>query len=193
MKQQIFSIFLLAIILFGTSSIQAQEGTQSERGAISKGKQMVMVTAGLSSIDDDAGSDRVTELDLNLDYRIFLLDGLALGVEISQERYFEGDYNSQLVRLGPEVAYFIGKPNNLAIPFVSLTFGFLALSDNRFLSGDPLTGSRYNFGGGVLFNSSKRVGGIMQLSFQEDIFKEGSDKYKLNYVTLSMGLSVSLF
>ena len=193
MKQQIFSIFLLVVILFGTNSIQGQEDTPSELGAISKGKNMIMVTGGFSSIDDDAGSDRTTEFDLNLDYRVFLLNGLALGIDISQERDIQGDYNSNLIRLGPEVAYFFGKPDKPVIPFVSATFGFLSLSDNAFLSDNPITGNRYNFGVGILFNSSKRVGGVMQLSFQEDIFKENSQQYKLNYTTLSMGLSISLF
>ena len=198
MKKQIFSIFLLAVMLIGTSVIQAQEDTKSERGAISKGKHMIMVTGGFSSVDDDDGSDRITEINVNLDYRLFVLKGLSVGLDVTQEVLIQASdiqdsYVRQFVRLGPEVAYFFGKPDRAVIPFVSVTFGFISLTDNSALSNDAITGNRYNFGGGVLFNSSNRIGGVMQLSFQEDIFREGSQKYKLNELALTMGISISLY
>jgi hypothetical protein len=165
----LFTIFLLAIssgllkaqtnqgkMLLGVSSTISLAGTGSD--LMSLGYSSVKYKSDADGFDE---SDPVKMTNINLLPKLgyFVIDNLALGLDLNIARSTEKDgedsdkYSQILFSVGPFVRYYI--PSSKVLPFFEISGSFGSIntkydySDNTYWEDDDYKSSVMTFGGGI--------------------------------------------
>jgi hypothetical protein len=148
-------VFTVAMAVLVPASARAQ-------AALDRGSIQISGSASLSSSQTSINGDeqdRVTSIVLAPSALFFIAPGLAVGGELAFARNTAGDASSNMVAIGPAIAYYFGSAERTVHPFVGGTVKYARSSFEAAGGADSDRNNwTYEGSGGLLFLFTPGVG-----------------------------------
>ncbi|MBU1708051.1 hypothetical protein KKB28_09100 [bacterium] len=193
------SIRLIIVLLFGASSLFAQEF------AVDKKAMLISGSIAFSSSGGDLyviGDKRLTEINLTMTFDYFIARQVIIGLPLTFHRKYIGDYNfTATIGIGPEIGYVYGKEKSQVLPYAKIGYQYVVMSSENFMTayeygaiGDGVQ-TDVIFSLGTLLLLQKHIGINPQISyhFQKHEADDGYYSSSYSYRELSQSGNVLRF
>ncbi len=183
MRKRMLVLYLAVLLVGGLSFAQVQQrpldkGTFNVGGAISF----------TSSSGEFYGDDAISSFSLMPAVRYFVIDGLAVGLDLLLQTNSAGEYTDTTFGIGPTVAYMFDVNSPTFYPYVGagVVYGSNKQSWDRYST----TGFIFKFAGGVAFMLNPNLAVLAELGYAIESYKYGEwDAESGGTFSLSIGLS----
>jgi len=147
------------------AALAATPALATAQDATSHGSIIIGGSAGFTSSKSETGnttSPSTTSIFIRPNVLYFVIDGLAVGGDLSYSHRSSNGQSSASYGVGPAARYFFGSRERMWYPFVGASVGFgHDTSDNASDSDSSL----WQVGGGMLFLLSRSVGLTTELFY----------------------------
>ena len=169
---------LLGLLLIVSAGLSAQT---------MQGQWMVGGTAGFNSTsnDPDGGADAVTTFNLNPNIGYFVIDNLAIGLNLGFESHSGA---GSVFSVGPQVRYYFVNLGESAKLFAQGRFGFASFSPEE---GDSYSGTEWGVGVGLAYflNPHVALEGLLEYS---SLTPNSDFDFKQNTFGFNVGFQIHL-
>ena len=181
-------LFLVVVMVIGLVSAAAAQKRPIDKGSFNIGGSFSL-SIGSGEL---YGEDTITNISLIPSFRYFVLNGLAVGVDLLLQRNSNGDDSDTTFGIGPAVAYFFRVGSDKIYPYVGT--GFTYGSNSQSWSTYSTTGFRIRFGGGVAIMLKPNVALLAEAMYAIESMSYGSYPSESGgYFTFNVGVAVFIY
>jgi hypothetical protein len=186
------TVLCLAILLVGGMSFAQATKRPLDKGTFNVGGSISFS----SSSGDFYGDDAISTFALAPSARYFIIDGLAVGVDLLLNTESEGNYTDTTIGIGPVVAYMFDVNSPTLYPYVGA--GVAIGSNKHSRSGaysyeNTTSAFIFKFAGGVAFMVKPNLAVLAELGYSVESYKgEDWDKSE-GGGTFSFSVGLSAF
>ncbi|MCX6566329.1 MAG: outer membrane beta-barrel protein [Candidatus Aminicenantes bacterium] len=182
-------VLCLTILLVGSMSF-----AQAKKRPIDKGSFNVAGAVSFSSSSGEFyGDEAISSFSLMPSARYFVIDGLAVGLDLLLQTDSDGNDTETTFGLGPAVAYMFDVNSPSIYPYVGVgvAFGSHSASWSRYST----TALIFKLGGGVAFMVKRNLALLAELGYSIESYKyELWDKAESGGTfSVSLGLSAFIY